>query len=122
VVDDEASIREVARETLVTFGYTVMTAQDGTDAIAQFAARASEIQLVLTDMMMPFMDGPATIRALRKLAPSLRIIATSGLKTTPRQAETTSLEIQAFLPKPYTAETLLKTIAMVLKNPPDGSG
>jgi len=122
VVDDEASIREVARETLITFGYTVMTAQDGTDAVAQFAAHTEQIQLVLTDMMMPFMDGPATIRALRKLSPSLPIIATSGLKTTPRQAETSSLEIQAFLPKPYTAETLLKTIAMVLADAPEGSG
>jgi CheY-like chemotaxis protein len=121
-VDDEASIREVARETLITFGYTVMTAQDGTDAVAQFAAHTEQIQLVLTDMMMPFMDGPATIRALRKLSPSLPIIATSGLKTTPRQAETSSLEIQAFLPKPYTAETLLKTIAMVLADAPGGSG
>lgn len=122
VVDDEASIREVARETLTTFGYTVMTAHDGTDALAQFAAHAEQIQLVLTDMMMPYMDGPATIRALRKLSPSLRIIVTSGLKTTPRQAETSSLEIQAFLPKPYTAETLLKTIAKVLTDGSAGSG
>src|SRR5262249_28590528 len=73
VVDDENSIREIARETLSTFGYQVLTAGDGTEALALFAQRSGEVRCVITDMMMPFMDGPATIRALRKLAPDLKI-------------------------------------------------
>lgn len=115
VVDDEESIREVAKETLAAFGYEVVTASDGTDALAQFAARKDEIRVVLTDMMMPYMDGPATIRALRKLNPEMPIIATSGLKANSRQAEISHLGISTFLTKPYTAETLIKTIAKVLK-------
>src|SRR6185295_3029803 len=66
VVDDEESIREITRGTLETFGYEVLTARDGTEAVGLYADRKNEIALVLTDMMMPFMDGPATIRALRK--------------------------------------------------------
>ncbi|MFM8395157.1 MAG: ATP-binding protein [Acidobacteriota bacterium] len=115
VVDDEESIREVARETLQTFGYKVITANDGTDALAQFATHRHEIRLVITDMMMPFMDGPATIRALRKLDPEALVIATSGLKANARHAEIAQLSVNGFLSKPYTAETLIRTIATVLE-------
>src|SRR6185295_8044409 len=69
VIDDESAIREVARETLSAFGYRVMIASDGAEAMAVFAAHRSEVKVVLTDMMMPYMDGPATIRALRRLDP-----------------------------------------------------
>ena len=63
VVDDEDSIREITRSTLETFGYTVLTASDGTEALALYADKKNEIAVVLTDMVMPFMDGPATPRA-----------------------------------------------------------
>jgi two-component system cell cycle sensor histidine kinase/response regulator CckA len=114
VVDDEPSIREVAKETLMAFGYEVVTANDGTDALAQFAANRHDVRVVITDMMMPFMDGPATIRALKKLDPGVRIIATSGLKANSRHAEISQLGVNTFLTKPYTAELLLRTIAHVL--------
>jgi CheY-like chemotaxis protein len=61
------------------------------------------------------MDGPATIRALRKLDPQLRIIATSGLKADGKAAEAAHLGVATFLPKPYTAAALLKTLAAELK-------
>ncbi|MDX2030186.1 MAG: ATP-binding protein [Blastocatellia bacterium] len=115
VVDDENSIREIARETLRAFGYRVLTANDGTEALALFAQHRDEIRVVVTDMMMPYMDGPATIRALRKLDPRVRILATSGLKAADKEAEVAQLGVAVFLQKPYTAETLLKTIARALK-------
>jgi len=68
---------------------------------------------VLTDMMMPYMDGPATIRALQKLDPNVKIIASSGLSDNGRMVEAAS-GVSCFLPKPYTAETLLKALAEVL--------
>jgi PAS domain S-box-containing protein len=119
VVDDENSIREIIRETLTSFGYNVLTANDGTEALAVFAQHRNEIKVVLTDMMMPFMDGPATIKALRKLSPGLKIIATSGLKANGKTSEVAQLGIKSFLSKPYTAETLLKTLADVLKDNDD---
>lgn len=114
VVDDEESIREITRGTLETFGYTVVTASDGTEALALYADKKNEIAVVLTDMVMPFMDGPATIRALQRMNPKVRIIAASGLGTGHRAGEGTLEGVSVFLNKPYTAEKLLKTLADVL--------
>jgi two-component system, cell cycle sensor histidine kinase and response regulator CckA len=116
VVDDEESIREITRGTLETFGYTVVTASDGTEALALYADRKNEIAVVLTDMVMPFMDGPATIRALQRMNPKVRIIAASGLGTGQRAGEGALEGVSVFLNKPYTAEKLLKTLAEVLKS------
>ena len=116
VVDDEESIREITRGTLETFGYTVATASDGTEALAVYADKKNEIAAVLTDMVMPFMDGPATIRALLRMNPKVRIIAASGLGAGQRAGEGALEGVSVFLNKPYTAEKLLKTLARVLKD------
>jgi PAS domain S-box-containing protein len=114
VVDDEESIRQITKATLETFNYQVLTAADGTEAVALYAQRGDEIAAVVTDMMMPFMDGPATIRALQRLNPRVKIIAASGLAAQDKAAEATALGVELFLPKPYTAEKLLKALARVL--------
>lgn len=115
VVDDEESIREITRGTLEAFGYRVLTASDGTEALALYADRKNEIAVVLTDMVMPFMDGPATIRALQRMDPKVSIIAASGLPASQRAGDDLFEGISAFLNKPYTAEKLLKALAEVLK-------
>ncbi|HET8783704.1 MAG TPA: PAS domain S-box protein [Pyrinomonadaceae bacterium] len=115
VVDDEESIREITRGTLETFGYKVLIASDGTEALALYADKKNEIAAVLTDMVMPFMDGPATIRALQRMNPGVRIIAASGLGAGQRAGEGVLEGVSVFLNKPYTAEKLLKTLAQVLK-------
>ena len=116
VVDDEESIREITRGTLETFGYKVLTANDGTEALALYADKKNDIAVVLTDMVMPFMDGPATIRALQRMNPQVRIIAASGLGAAQRAGEGALEGVSVFLNKPYTAEKLLKTLAQVLKD------
>lgn len=116
VVDDEESIREITRGTLETFGYKVLTASDGTEALASYADRKKDIAVVLTDMVMPFMDGPATIRALKKMNPQVRIIAASGLTAGNKAGEGAVEGVNIFLSKPYTAEKLLKALAEVLKS------
>src|SRR5215217_3294273 len=116
VVDDEESIREITKGTLETFGYTVLTASDGTEALALYADKKNEIAAVLTDMVMPFMDGPATIRALQRMNPKVRIIAASGLGTGLHAGEGTLEGVSVFLNKPYTAEKLLNTLAKVLRS------
>jgi PAS domain S-box-containing protein len=117
VVDDEEAIRQITKGTLETFGYRVLVAGDGTEAVALYAQNRDEVAVVLTDMMMPFMDGPATIRALQKMNPRVRVIAASGLAANDKAAEAASVGVHAFLPKPYTAEKLLKTLAEILKHP-----
>lgn len=114
VVDDEEAIREITKGTLETFGYKVLTASDGTEAVALYAGNRDEIKVVLTDMMMPFMDGPATIRALQKMNPQVKIIAASGLAANEKAAEAASAGVKTFLPKPYTAEKLLTALAKIL--------
>jgi CheY-like chemotaxis protein len=115
VVDDERAILEITKTTLETHGYRALTASDGTEAVALYAQHKDEIKVVLTDMMMPYMDGPATIRALQKLNPRVKIIASSGLTETARVAEAANGGVSKFLAKPYTAEKLLETVANVLK-------
>ena len=115
VVDDEASVRQITRQTLETFGYRVILAADGAEAVATYAVRSQEIAAVLTDMMMPIMDGPATIQVLRKMNPALRVIGASGLAAKDHIAKAASLGVKRFLPKPFTAETLLKVLKRVLE-------
>jgi len=111
VVDDEASVREITRTTLETFDYRVLTAGDGAEALAVYVQNHAQIGAVLIDMMMPYMDGPSTIRALQKLNPQIKIIASSGLAEQDRLQELASLGVRHFLPKPYTADRLLKALA-----------
>jgi CheY-like chemotaxis protein len=115
VIDDEDAIREMARTTLERFGYRALTADNGATALDVFASHKDEITIVITDMMMPVMDGPMTIRALQKLNPRVRIIASSGLAESIDAAGLDRLGIKTFLTKPYDAKTLLKTVAQALR-------
>jgi CheY-like chemotaxis protein len=114
VIDDEFSIRAITQQTLDAFGYRCLMAADGAEAVALYAKHRAEVAVVVTDMMMPMMDGPATIKILRKLNPKLRIIAASGLTASAQVAKVTSLEVKHFLAKPYTAETLLTALKQIL--------
>ncbi len=110
VVDDEAAIRDITKTTLETYNYHTFTANDGIEAIATYAEHQSEISIVLTDMVMPFMDGLTTIRTLRKINPDVKIIAVSGLSSKDKFSASTDVQVHAFLSKPYTAKELLQTI------------
>jgi len=114
VVDDEISVRQITQQTLGAFGYRVVLAVDGVEAVAIYARERAEIAAVITDMAMPVMDGPATIEVLRRMNPAVRIIAASGLAGQGRVTDAMNLGVKHFLPKPYTAETLLKALRDVL--------
>jgi len=114
VVDDEASVRQITRQTLEAFGYSVILASDGAEAVAIVARQDKEIAVVLTDMMMPVMDGPATIQVLLRLNPKLPIIAASGISADGRATQAASLGVKHFLAKPYAADALLQVLRQVL--------
>jgi CheY-like chemotaxis protein len=118
VVDDEAPLRLITRHTLEAYGYRVVLAADGAEAVAIYASRHEEIDAVLTDMMMPEMDGPAAIPVLQRIDPDVRIIAASGLSAGSAAAK---LGVDHFLPKPYTAEMLLNALRDVLANHAEAS-
>jgi CheY-like chemotaxis protein len=114
VVDDEASILVITSQTLQAFGYRVITATDGADAVATYVQHKNEIAVVLTDMMMPVMDGAAMIHALRRINPAVKIIAASGLNANGGAVGASGSGIKHFLAKPYTAETLLTLLRSIL--------
>jgi DNA-binding NtrC family response regulator len=117
-VDDEQSIREVAGKTLERFGYRVVQARNGAEAVIVYALRQEEISLVITDVSMPIMNGDALIVALRAINPGLRMLVSSGLPTSNAMAKAKNAGIQHFLPKPYSAESLLKALQQELSLPP----
>jgi PAS domain S-box-containing protein len=114
VVDDEVSVCQITRQTLEAFGYRVLTATDGTEAVALFAEKKDEVALVVMDIAMPIMDGPRTIRALRRLRPDVRVVASSGIISEDLLNLEGAAAVSAFLPKPYTADKLLQTIYSVI--------
>jgi CheY-like chemotaxis protein len=115
VVDDEASVRSVTQRTLESFGYRVVVANNGGDGLAVFARNESQIAAVITDLMMPMMDGPTMVRELRQRTPSLPIIAVTGLVAAENLDRIREAGVQTILAKPYTAETLLHRLAELLR-------
>jgi two-component system cell cycle sensor histidine kinase/response regulator CckA len=111
VAEDEESIRDITRETLEAYGYSVITADDGVEAVSLYVQNMDKIMVVLLDMNMPFMDGPVTIKALQKINPAVKIILMSGLDENFKKYEQS---ICSFLQKPYTASELLTNLAKCL--------
>jgi CheY-like chemotaxis protein len=117
MVDDEKPLREITQATLEHFGYRVLLANNGAEAVARYAQNSAEIALVLTDMAMPVMDGPSTILALKAMNPRLKIIGSSGMISEENRARVRNAGVRHFIPKPYTTAVLLKTIAELLQEP-----
>jgi len=116
VVDDEEPIRKLAQRALERYGYRVLLAADGTEAVSLYQPRQNEIDVVITDMAMPNMDGLATITALKSINPNVRIIGSSGMASDGGVAKAMAAGIQHFIPKPYTAETMLLALNDVLNS------
>ncbi len=121
LIDDEEPVRHITGQTLESFGYRVLPAADGVEASTLYASHKEKIAVVLTDMMMPVMDGPATIQVLMRMNPQVRIIAASGLSVKDMVAKATNAGVKHFIPKPYTAETLLRVLSTVLQMQPGSS-
>jgi PAS domain S-box-containing protein len=121
LVEDEITMRDMTQQLLESYGYQVLTAADGTEAVGQFVEHKTQIRLVITDMMMPFMDGAATIRALRKIEPAVRVVAMSGLMVSEYASEAKDIGAIAFLAKPFTAEALLQVLREALESPRAGA-
>jgi nitrogen-specific signal transduction histidine kinase/CheY-like chemotaxis protein len=115
VVDDEPGLCKLSETTLRKYGYDVMLASDGTEALALYVQDPAGFALVLTDLMMPLMDGVTLVRVLRHVNSQVRIIASTGLGEDGRREELRALGVTALLIKPYNTACLLKTIHNVLQ-------
>jgi PAS domain S-box-containing protein len=114
VVDDESSVRQVTRKLLERNGYRVIEAAEGAEGITQYVAHQKEVQVVVTDLAMPIMDGPAFIRVLRRLNPQVRVIAVSGYQSKSSLPADLGVAGEAHLSKPFTGATLLQTMQRML--------
>lgn len=121
IVDDEPSIREAASRTLEANGYRVYAAEDGTDALALYFQRRSEIDLVLTDIQMDLMDGVGLTRALKRIEPDVKVIASSGHAAPEKRDALKQLGVCSFLDKPYTADRLLIALHDAIHTAPNQS-
>jgi CheY-like chemotaxis protein len=114
IIDDETSILSITGETLTAFGYKVLTAANGAAGVAVYAQHRDRISVVLTDMMMPVMDGRTTILVLQQINPAVKIIAASGLRANEEVVKATVKGVKHFIAKPYSAEELLNLLRDVL--------
>jgi len=111
LVDDEPVILQTTTRALTAFGYRVIVAGNGAEALGLVNLHRSKIAVVVTDMMMPVMDGLELIESLRKIEPLIPVITVSGLKAEQAVAGT---RVRYHLPKPYSVDELFALLAKVL--------
>ncbi len=116
IVDDEPAIRDVAKAVLSKSGYKVLAAEDGPSALAFFVRQSKEIDVVVTDVIMPIMSGLVLARTLRKMDFKAKVIVSSARDSDYNAGELTDIGVQGCLNKPYSRETLLRAIDRVLHN------
>jgi CheY-like chemotaxis protein len=113
VVDDETAVCQSVRRILENNGYSVLTAAHGAEGLDVFMRSKGSVQAVLTDMMMPVMNGPAMIVALRQVAPQLPILCMTGLSDQTNIKGTEQLNLP-ILSKPFSISALLKALHAVM--------
>lgn len=113
VVDDEDAILRMTTLVLKSFGYRVLAAASGDEAVRLFTQHRSEIKVLFTDMTMPGMDGGTLIQKVRAIDPGVRVIAASGLGA--NEASRVA-GVMRFLAKPYTADSMLKAVTDVVRS------
>ena len=113
LVDDEPMVLEIASATLEANGYRVLFANSGPDAVAIYSQHVDEIGAAVVDMMMPGMDGIATMQALKGINPHVRLIASSGLRGRGATHERWPTH-RRFLSKPYSDAQLLSALRRAL--------
>lgn len=110
VVDDESAVRSMVQRTLEKHGYRVIVAAEGNEALALFAAQRGGIKAVITDLMMPGLDGPKLVQSLRQLDARLPILGMTGLAERVDVKGIEGLRLPELLIKPFTGVKLLATL------------
>lgn len=116
LVDDEASVRDIARKVLSTLNFQVITAADGTEALMQVAEKRGQLRAVITDLHMPHMDGLTFVRVLKRMLPEAGIIVASGRLDEADAKQFASLGVTVRLEKPFTQQKLVEALKSVLQN------
>jgi two-component system cell cycle sensor histidine kinase/response regulator CckA len=110
LVEDEAAVREAAKRMLRKYGFSVIEAKNGLDAIDLWGANSRSVDVVLTDVVMPSMGGADLVRSLRETRPDLRVVFMSGYTQGTLEIAAVDEAATRFLPKPFTADQLVGTL------------
>jgi signal transduction histidine kinase/CheY-like chemotaxis protein len=122
VVDDEDVVRRTARLTLDEFGYAVLTAADGAEAVEVFRKYGKRIGLVVLDLTMPVMGGEETITHLRAIDPGIPVLVMSGYGEAETMRRFDGTPADGFLQKPFGAPQLAAAVRAMLGRRPGAAG
>ncbi len=115
VVDDEPLLRKIASRILMSEGHTVLTAEDGGEAVDIFMEKHSEIDAVILDLIMPVMSGDDTYKELIKIKPNIPVLVSSGYRKDERVEELLESGVAGFLQKPYSVDAMKEKVREVLQ-------
>ena len=116
LVEDDEMLRCTTARVLAKFGYRVLAATDGVEALQAFEENREEIRLVISDVVMPRLDGPGLLRAIRKAGSGVSFILTSGRSEDQLAAELDERSF-LFLAKPWDVLTLTRAVREALDAP-----
>ncbi len=116
LVDDEPAVRMATRRALEMAGYRVLTAADGVEGVDLFRRRHDEIDAVVLDMSMPRLDGRGAYLEMKKIAPSVRVLLTTGYALNEEAQSILDLGVRGFIEKPFDIYTLSAELARILED------
>jgi CheY-like chemotaxis protein len=114
LVDDEDVVRDIASKMLSQYGYKVISATTGRDALAKYRDRRDSISLIILDLIMPEMDGRACLKEVLNLAPEAKVLIASGYSDAETVNDVMTFGAKGFIEKPYNTRVLLQTVREVL--------
>ncbi len=114
LVEDEVSIRDLTKQLLVSCGYTVLEAEHGEQALQVAAEYSGKIDVIVTDVMMPVMDGPAMVEKLKANFSNLKVVYISGFNNQEIEASTMGSTTSTYLSKPFKLTDLAQAVRRVL--------
>jgi CheY-like chemotaxis protein len=114
VVDDEDAVRRFLQRALKGMGWDVIEAEDGPRALALFAERHAEIDVVVLDVSLPGLSGADVFREVRRLVPDVRVILSSGFNEQEATARFAGKGLAGFLQKPYTIDQLQRALSVAV--------
>jgi len=114
IIDDEETVRSLAKEILEKYGYRTLLASDGEEGVALFRKNRSKVKLVIIDMIMPKLNGLETYQVITKIDPDAKAVLSTGYDHSERVKEILDSGVKGFIKKPYNVRELLSQVRNVL--------
>jgi PAS domain S-box-containing protein len=118
LVDDEEMVRDLGNEILHKYGYHVISASDGEEALAIWNDKRREIALVILDLVMPNLGGPATLARMRELDPAVKVLICSGYRSKDNELKALQIADVPSILKPFRPEELATQVRQLLDGRP----